>query len=74
MGVNKASVEQLEMYAALFCLEYLIRPGEIRIELRIYQNDERLEWVADPEVIAHIMDRIRYADKRYTEKRQEALG
>jgi hypothetical protein len=39
-GVSKASFLQLMIYAALFCLEYNILPGQIDIELRIYQNDE----------------------------------
>lgn len=39
-GVNKASGDQLLVYAAFFCLEYKIRPAEIDYDLRIYQNDE----------------------------------
>lgn len=40
-GVLPAKMEQLLVYAALFCLEYKVKPGEIdEIELRIYQNDE----------------------------------
>ena len=39
-GATPAKMEQLEIYAALFCLEYNIKPGEIEIELRLYQNDE----------------------------------
>ena len=33
-------MEQLLIYAALFCLNYGIRPGDISFELRIYQNNE----------------------------------
>lgn len=62
-GVTKASVEQLEIYAALFCLEYRFKPMEIEIELRIYQNDEVQIFEADPDVITHIMDRIITFDK-----------
>lgn len=39
-GTTPAKMEQLMVYAALFCLEYKIKPGEIDMELRIYQNDE----------------------------------
>lgn len=39
-GVSKASFDQLIIYVAFFCLEYGVLPGEIDIELRIYQNDE----------------------------------
>lgn len=62
-GENPSSVEQLEVYAALFCLEYHFKPFEIEIELRVYQNDEVAIFEADPTVIAHIMDRIVTFDK-----------
>lgn len=39
-GVVPAHMEQLEIYAALFCLEYTVRPADIEIELRLYQNSE----------------------------------
>ena len=32
-------MEQLEIYAALFCLEYKIKPNEIGMELRVYKYD-----------------------------------
>ena len=38
-GITPASHKQLEVYAALFCLEYLVSPYDIEIELRIYQRD-----------------------------------
>lgn len=62
-GVSPASVEQLEVYAALFCLEYGVKPFEITIELRVYQNDDLSIFEADPDVITHIMDRIVTFDK-----------
>ena len=39
-GVTPASMAQLHVYAALFCLEYDKPPFEIKYDLRIYQNDE----------------------------------
>lgn len=57
-GLTQASHKQLEVYAAIFCLEYSIDPFEIESELRIYQNDEIRLHVPDPEVIVFIMDRI----------------
>ena len=62
-GVVPASIKQLEIYAALFCLEYDIKPSEIGMELRIYQNDDIL--IANPEVdeIVPIMDKIISFDK-----------
>jgi hypothetical protein len=49
---------QLRVYAALFCLEYVIDPFDINMEFRIYQNDEILIEEGDPEEISFIMDRI----------------
>lgn len=57
-GVIKGSVHQLEVYAALFCLEYDQDPFKIRIELRIYQDDEVVVYDADPEDIVYIMEKI----------------
>jgi hypothetical protein len=71
-GVIPASVRQLELYAALFCLEYGFKPNDIRIELRIYQNDEVQIYEADPTVIFHLMDRTITFDKRITAIRMEA--
>lgn len=39
-GTIKAHMEQLMLYAALFCLEYKVNPKDIDIELRIYQNND----------------------------------
>lgn len=58
-GKIPAHMEQLEIYAALFCLEYKIKPGEIKfIELRIYQNDDILCHNPTAEDIVPIMDKI----------------
>lgn len=62
-GAIPAHMEQLEIYAALFCLEYNKRPGEIGMELRIYQSDDILVMEPTAEDIAPIMDRIITADK-----------
>jgi hypothetical protein len=53
-GVTKASMIQLELYAAIFCLEYGIDPETIEIELRIYQNDDFI--VHHPQSIRELMD------------------
>lgn len=73
-GYSPVSEHQLEVYAALFCLEYKFKPHEIEIELRIYQNDEVRIYEADPDVIAHIMDKIVTFDRRITELRLEAMS
>lgn len=62
-GETKTHMDQLMIYAALFCLEYKHKPGEINIILRIYQNDDIIELEPDVDDIAHIMDRIVKADK-----------
>jgi len=63
-GITPTSHHQLDVYAALFCLEYRFKPHEIEIETRIYQNDEVRGATPDPDDIAHIMDRIVTFDKR----------
>lgn len=73
-GVTPTSERQLEIYAALFCLEYRFKPFEIEIELRIYQNDEVQIYEADPDVISHIIDKIITFDKRIKDLRMEAVS
>lgn len=70
-GATPASLKQLEIYAALFCLEYDIRPGDIQIELRIYQNDDVLIGEPTAEVIAPIMDKIISFDKLIEQIKEE---
>lgn len=72
-GVIDGSPHQLEVYAALFCLEYKISPLSIKIELRIYQSDEVRIYDAEPDDILHIMDKIKVFDKRIEAIRLEGL-
>ena len=58
---------QLEIYAALFCLEYNKKPGSIGIELRIYQSDGIIYANPTAEEILPIMDKIIRFDKIITE-------
>ena len=62
-GITPVHMEQLLIYVALFCLEYKIKPGEIQIECRIYQNDDIL--IANPtaEDIGPIIDKIVHCNK-----------
>lgn len=62
-GVIPAKMEQLFVYAALFCLEYKMKPSEINMELRIYQNDEVLVHNPEADEIAPVMDKIITFDK-----------
>lgn len=57
-GEHPASIEQLMVYAALFCLEYRIKPSSIDMELRIYQNDEIVFHNPSGEEIQEIMEKI----------------
>lgn len=70
-GVIPAHMEQLEIYAALFCLEYKIKPAEIEMELRLYQSDEMLIHKPTVEDIAPIIDQIITFDKIITKIKME---
>ena len=63
-GSSPVKMEQLMIYAALFCLEYKIKPSEIEIELRIYQKNNDVQ-VYNPTVedILPIMDKIVHLNK-----------
>ena len=62
-GKTPVHMDQLEIYAALFCLEYRVKPSDIQIELRIYQNDEVVVHAPDAKDILEIMDKIVHLDK-----------
>ena len=62
-GKVPAHFEQLMIYAALFCLEYEMKPSDIEMELRIYQSNDVLYMVPEVSDIVPIMDRIITADK-----------
>ena len=68
-GAQPASMKQLEIYAALYCLEYKKRPEEMRTILRIYQSADVNEEEADPKDIRHLMNVI-IRDDRIIEKRK----
>lgn len=56
-------MEQLEVYAALFCLEYKIKPGDIQMELRLYKDNEVIVHEPTAEDILPIMDKIMSLNK-----------
>ena len=70
-GVIPAHMEQLMIYAALFCLEYKIKPGNIEIELRLYQNNEILYHNPTAEDVVPIMDKIVTFDKIIAKIREQ---
>lgn len=65
-GTTPCKMTQLEIYAALFCLEYRVKPGDISMELRIYQNDEVQEHQPEASSIVALMDKIQSFDKLIT--------
>lgn len=73
-GKEPASIKQLLVYAAYFCLEYNYRPSEIDIEVRIYQNDEVIVHVPTVDEIVPIMDKIVTFDKRLQKIKREERG
>ena len=64
-GLVPASLKQNKVYAALFCLEYKVKPTDIDFDLRIYQNDDIIveEDGTDPLEIMAIMAKIIDFDK-----------
>lgn len=62
-GKIPADMEQLEIYAALFCLEYKVKPEDIGMELRLYQNDEIIYHNPTAENVRQIMDKIVHLDQ-----------
>lgn len=66
-GAKAADMEQLEIYAALFCLEYgpkyNFKPGTISMELRIYQWDGISIYEPTADEIVPIMDKIISTEK-----------
>lgn len=63
VGKIESHIEQLEVYAALFCLEYKVKPGDIDMELRVYKNDEVICHNPTAEDIVPIMDKIVHLNK-----------
>lgn len=62
-GVHPVKFTQLDVYTALFCLEYDIEPTKINVEQRIYQGSDILVNVPVHEDITYLMYRIIEMDK-----------
>lgn len=71
-GKTPAPLDQLVAYAALFFLEYKIKPGEVTTEIRIYQNGEIVTGLPTASDILPVMDQIKtlndYFIKNYGEE------
>ena len=63
-GQAPGSMNQLLIYAGLFCLDYAIDSKEIReIHLRIYQNEEVIEFSPTIEDVFDVVTKIDEAEK-----------
>lgn len=65
-GSVPAHIEQLMIYAAMFCLEYHIKVIDIQVMLRIYQSNEIVHHEPTSDDILWYMDRIVSSDKIVT--------
>ena len=70
-GITPVHMDQLRIYAALFCLEYVVKPENIKIELRIYQSGEVFYEEPEAEVIRAIMNKIVDSDKFLRKLKEE---
>lgn len=73
-GVLPGKMMQLRVYVALFCLEYGVKPADIGIELRIYQNDEIVIEEPTLDEIVHIMSTIVAFDRQIEIMRMEGVS
>lgn len=53
-GITRTSFRQLEVYAAIFCLEYDMNPLDLTYTFRIYQHDDAVVCEGDPADIDHL--------------------
>ncbi len=72
-GSIPAHMEQLDVYSALFCLEYRKNPNEIQIEERIYQFGELAICNPPPEQIILVMEKIIAYDKMLEKFKNEGF-
>ena len=66
-GTTPVKMTQLEVYAAMFCLEYGKIPSELEIYCAIYQGNAVIPHIPDPQVIVDIMVTIVDHDKTLNE-------
>ena len=72
-GAHPAKLTQLEIYAALFCLEYGVQPADIEIVLRIYQFDDILEGRPTTADIVPIIDKIKRFSQIIEKMQEDAI-
>lgn len=71
-GQTPAHMEQLLIYAALFCMEYRIKVHDLEmVELRIYQKNEIVYHNPEPIEILSTIDKITAKDEFVTTIKEE---
>lgn len=70
-GVSPASMKQLYVYCAYFCLEYGFKPYEIEGELRLYQNDTIECTAIDRVILTQVISTILAHQRVIDEDRME---
>jgi hypothetical protein len=70
-GYTRVTMTQLEIYAALFCLEYDYKPNQIDMELRVYQSSKIVIHQPEPRVVRRIMEKIIIFDRKIEELKLE---
>lgn len=66
-GSSKVTMDQLYIYAGLFCREYGFKPFRIDGELRIYQGDQVISTELDRTYLSFVYDRIKWGDETIEE-------
>lgn len=61
-GNGRVSPNQLYIYAAIFCLEYGIKPAKHQFVCRIYQGNGYDEFLPEPSFVKELMDKIVSSD------------
>ena len=74
-GVTPASMDQLLCYAGLFFMEYKrdYRPDTMKVELRIYQNQEVQVMMPTSEEIKSVMKKIAHGNAVLTKNMMEGI-
>lgn len=77
-GETPAHMEQLEIYAALFLLEYEralgVNPLNTKVNLRIYQNDDIQEYTPDKDRVEEVVYGIKEKEAWVQETLMEEAG
>lgn len=63
-GISEPKMQQLICYAALYCLDYDVKPSDIDIRLGIYWNSQIITHNPTPEEIVPVMDKMISVTKR----------